>query len=330
MFTFIILLSMSHAACSPAATDSAAGDGQMWVLYDAERDNGSGTFEKGTVKVSIVGKEAVSGAEYTWFEFDETFGAQREITKVLAKQADAFDPAQSFLFITDVKKIIVKTGDKPAQLVPDAQIRKFTPSFVESKQTRKFQNATDIMPAKSESLPEETLLVAGKDMKCSRTKMSRKFVSKVNLGFIHIEDTTTMETEMWQNPDVPFAPHLVKINHQSSTVSENKIKPDEPQKPPFQYKLNLTLKEFGTSGAVSAITGEPQQMEAPVFPFLKQGVQPPKPAEQPPAAPAAAAPAAAAPAAAEPAAAEPAAAEPVVVPADQPPAKDEPKTETNQ
>ena len=75
------------------------------------------------------------------------------------------------------------------------------------------------------------------------------------------------------SPQVPFVHHLAKIQLSSTTQTENKLKPDEPAKPPFAYKLNLVIKDFGSSGAASAITGNIEEMQVPVFPFLKQGGQ---------------------------------------------------------
>jgi hypothetical protein len=276
-FGVMLVLFMSHTACNQTTPEKAekGAAGGAWVLYDAEIDNGTGTLVKGSIKVSEVGTEKVEGKQYTWFEIEETFGGKTKITKFLARPAEALDLKKSFNFWEDVRRIIIKEG-KQAREVPEVQLNKFMPSFVESNQTRKFRNATDLEPPKVTPLSEETIEVAGKSLKCAHQRIERKFVSQVNLGFIHIEDTTEMSSEVWTSDEVPLGHHLVKVVHSSTTQSVNKLKPDEAPKPPFKYRCNLVLKDFGSSGAVSAIKGEVKPMDVPVFPFLKPGAMPQK------------------------------------------------------
>lgn len=241
-----------------------------WVLYKvAIVDSEEGEIT-GTLKVSVVGHEKLAGVNHFWLEFDRTLSTGKEVIKFLVSKASVVNFAESFQFWGDVKQIIIKTGtDKPKQ-VQELQLKKFMPTFIENKRAKRFGKTQDLEPLVIQELGLEKLSIGDKQVECKKQTIKRHFVSRVNLGFIHMEDQTDATAELWISGKVPFG-GLAKVIYTASTTSINKINPEKSQTEPSTYQAHFELLDFAKTGAVSAITEPVEMMESPMFPFLKNG-----------------------------------------------------------
>lgn len=251
----------------PVPIDAFFPDGS-WTQYQMSVSDSEAGDVKGTLKISVVGHEKVDSVNYFWIEMDQRTGASRTITKFLAGKLDAVNFSESFRFWGDVKRIVMKEGEERAQEVQELQLKRYIPSFVESKKTRRFGKAEDLQEPVIENFPVENISVNGESLECAHVSVRRRFVSRVNLGFIHMEDETEAVSEYWVSRKVPFG-GLVKVEHRSSTLSRNMKNPEKDQDVPSVYQCSFLLTGFGNSGAETAITGPVDAMQAPIFPFLK-------------------------------------------------------------
>ncbi len=283
-FCLILLLCINQAACvQTSENNNEAGEDSVfktgsWALYDIKIKENADLTE-GTLKVAVVGKEKVNDKDYYWLELVKTTDDGKSITRMLTTPKENIDYNETFVFWDDVNQVIIQQNDETPKKVSEVQIKKFIPNFVESGKTRRFGNAENITEPRIENLGTETMEIDGKTLETEKFNLEKRFVSRVNLGFIHIEDTTESSSAYWRSDKVPFG-GLVKVIHTSETESINKKNTKAPKKEPEQYESAFMLKDFGHSGAVSAIQGDPEEMEGPVFPFLQKR-KPKKVTDQP-------------------------------------------------
>ncbi|MBN1355529.1 hypothetical protein JXA40_04565 [bacterium] len=273
IFTIIpfgCLLGISGCGTSDIPSAKLWQDG-AWVLYSQTRTDSESDPVQGTLKLSAVGKEILDGKPYYWLEIRED---RQEgsviITKFLAAEKQDFNPDQSFVFWDDVKRIIIQEGNNTPEEIPSQHLKRFAPSFIESGKAKRFGNVKDIDAPEITSLPEKTFTVGGTNLLCRGKRFNRTFISEVNLGFLHLQDTTESKTEYHASNSVPFG-GIVKVTHESTTTTVNKLKPEETPKAPVHFENTMELRQYGTSGSVSQIIGEPVEKQILPFPFLKGG-----------------------------------------------------------
>ena len=268
----ILVLSIAmFAGCGPKEVKNAQlwPDG-AWVLYEQTREDTDGSQVKGTLKVSSIGAEMVDGKPYYWIEIREDNQTGVKITKFLAAENAAYDPMTSFVFWDDIKRIIIQENNKTPEEVPAQHLKRYTPVYIESSKSKRFGNIKDTDQPQISEIPETSFQAGDKQITAKGMKITRRYTSSVNLGFLNLEDTTESSTEYFRSPDVPFG-GIVKVTHSSQTSSINKLKPDQEAKPPQVFNNTLVLTQFGMSGASSQIIGEPVEMKVLPFPFLKGG-----------------------------------------------------------
>ncbi|MBN1551964.1 hypothetical protein JW979_10860 [bacterium] len=244
-----------------------------WVRYKQIRLDSEGNSSEGTLQVSAVGKEMVDNTPYYWIELreDKKDGGV-VITKFLASENTAFNPIESMNFWDDIKRIIIQENTNTPEEIPAPHLKRFTPTFVESVKSRRFGNVNDVVEPEITELPDITVTVGGKELNCPGKRVVRKFTSMVNLGFLHLEDTTESATELYTHPEVPFG-GIAKVTHTSTTFTVNKLRPEEEPKAPIRFENSMVLEDFGISGAKSQIIGTPVEKEVLPFPFLKGKTQ---------------------------------------------------------
>ncbi|MGB3976126.1 MAG: hypothetical protein WBM02_11480 [bacterium] len=260
--------SRSEAGGIPSATLWADG---AWALYSLNRTNTDGTTTEGTCRIAAVGKEMVDNKPYHWLEIREDSVDGVKITKFLALEDPDFSLENGFTFWDDVKQIIIQENTNTPERVPEAHLKRYAPHFVEGNVARKYGNVQNIDPPTHENLEAKVFAVNDAELVCTGVRKTSHFVSTVNLGFIHLEDTTESYVEYYSHPDVPFG-GLVSVTFKNTTESENKLKPDSPPRPPQYYENQMTLQSYGL-GAQSQITGQPVEMEVMPFPFLEAAMQ---------------------------------------------------------
>jgi hypothetical protein len=261
---------LGFAGCGTQETPSAAlwPDG-AWALYKQTKLDTDNQRIQGTLKVSSVGKEIVDGEPYYWIELrEDTQDGGVTITKFLAKENAQYNPDDSFVFWDDVKRIIIQEGTSTPEEIPSQHLKRFAPSFIESGKARRFGNVKDIDPPDISILSDITMSPGGKSLLCNGKKHERKYISEVNLGFLHLQDISESSTEYYRNASVPFG-GVTKVIHSSTTTTANKLKADEPAKPPIHFENSMELEQFGSSGAISQIIGDPVEKQVLPFPFLK-------------------------------------------------------------
>ncbi len=251
-------------------TASLWSDG-AWALYSLDRTNTDGTSTQGTCRIADVGKEMVDNKPYHWLEIREDSADGTKITKFLASEKPDFSLETGFTFWDDVREIIIQEDTNTPERVPEAHLKRYAPYFVEASAVRKYGNVQDIDPPTREDLEEKIFVVNNVDLSCTGVRKTSHFISTVNLGFIHLEDTTESYVEYYNHPEVPFG-NLVNVTFKSTTESENKLKPDSPPRLPQQYENQMTLQSYGL-GAQTQITGQPIEMEVMPFPFLEAARQ---------------------------------------------------------
>ncbi len=267
-----ILLSVIVSAfigCSRSEVPQATlwPDGS-WVLYDKISKDSEGNEFTGILKVASVGKEMVDNKPYYWIEIREDSPELIRITKFLAEEQKNFSAQDGFQFWGEIKRIIIQENSQTPEEIPAQHLKRYAPTFVESTKSRRFGNVKDQTAPTTTELPELRMTLNGQEVIGKGIKSSRVFSSGVNLGFLNLEDMTESTTEYYIDGKIPFG-GLIKVVHTSLTTSVNKSKPDQEQKPPVRYENTLTLTQFGTSGAISQIIGEPVMKEILPLPFLK-------------------------------------------------------------
>jgi hypothetical protein len=242
-----------------------------WALYSIDRLNTDGSTTKGTCRIASVGKEKVDGELHHWLEIREDGTDGVTITKFLAKEKPVFSLEDGFTFWQDVKQIIIQEDMNTPERVPQQHLKRFSPYFVESSGIRRYGNVQNIDPPVRDALETKTFTVNDTAIECPGVRKTNHFTSSVNLGFLHLEDTTESFVEYYSHPDVPFG-GLVSVVFRSQTISENKLKPDTPPKPPQYFENKMVLQSYGT-GAESQIMGQPVDMDVMPFPFLEAARQ---------------------------------------------------------
>jgi hypothetical protein len=247
-----------------------------WLIYQQERLDSDGKQFTGNLKVSCVGRESIENVPYYWLELreDKADGGVT-ITKFLASERKNFNPDESFVFWDDVKRIIVQEDMKTPEEIPAQHLKRFAPSFIESGKSKRFGNVQDLTPPEVTDLPEKSVTLDSKQLKCSGKKSHRKFMSTVNLGFLHLEDTSEVTTEYYISPEIPFG-GIVSVTYSSTTSTVNKLKPEAEAKAPVQFSNVMQLKQFGLTGATTQIIGDPIEKQVLPFPFLKGGANKPQ------------------------------------------------------
>ncbi len=76
---------------------------------------------------------------------------------------------------------------------------------------------------------------------------------QATVGVAMLKRTITSDIELWVSPDVPFATVRNVFTEQGRSAR----------------RTEMILQEYGTSGAASAITGTPEDIEMPAMPGLK-------------------------------------------------------------
>jgi len=258
------------AGCStPEAPSAALWPDGAWALYKQTKLDTDTQRIQGTLKVSSVGKETVEGQPYYWIELrEDRQDGGVTITKFLARDRSQYNPDESFVFWDDVKRIIIQEGTNTPEEIPSQHLKRFAPSFIESGKARRFGNVKDIDPPVISTLPDITISPGGKSLLCTGKRHARKYISEVNLGFLHLQDISESSTEYYRNASIPFG-GIARVVHSSTTTTANKLKTEEPPKPPIHFENSMELEQFGTSGAISQIIGEPVEKQVLPFPFLK-------------------------------------------------------------
>ena len=271
LFCFCFVIVTLHFGCQTMKVPDAKlwTDG-AWALYKQIITDENGKTTQGTLKISSVGKEMVDGKPYYWLELRIDNKKGVVITKFLASEKKDYNPDDSFLFWNDIKQIIIQTDAKTPERIPENHLKRYAPDFIESSKSRRFGNVKDLQDPKINKLPEKSITVNGSSVVCTGKEFSRKYESSVNLGFLHLCDTSEIKTRYYHSSQVPFG-GIVEVSHSSVTISENKLKPEEEPKPPVVFENALILENFGTSGAESQIIGDPVEKQVLPFPFLQQG-----------------------------------------------------------
>lgn len=253
-------------ACCAAATSSfAAPKVGSWVSYTAKNsgtpDDNSGNPV--TIKVLVTGQE---GSQF-WYEVVTSTGEASSVVKVLADPVESPDLRGLMSPWTNVTRLITQNRGETPKEVPEGMRPQHLPKVVPAFKMLKPRDAKVTKGPEVSSQKATTVTAANKKLKLDVKRETRTEESTVNLGFIMMREQADMTLEVGANPDIP----VTGVGSYSAKVimqSENQQPGKDPVRPePKTVVSELTLTDFGLTGAETQIKGTPEEMKAGAFPF---------------------------------------------------------------